>query len=266
MNWFNQVLSKEWDIVPAGGLTGDAYVAKKNGQRLFLKRNSSPFLAVLSAEGIVPKLIWTKRLENGDVITAQEWMYGRELSPEEMQEARVAELLKKIHQSSELLHMLMRLGKKPIRENIRYAHIQKRILNSELIGYQEVQKALFYLKKNLPHTRTEYQTVCHGDLNHNNFLMSTNGRLYLIDWENATIGDPLTDYATILNSYIPEEDWHHWLKQYGIQKDEQLVKRMNWYLLIDSLAYLAWYYERKDAKKLYQTLNDLVELNNRVCS
>lgn len=39
---------------PAGGATGDAYYAEHNGQQLFLKRNSSPFLAVLSAEGIVP--------------------------------------------------------------------------------------------------------------------------------------------------------------------------------------------------------------------
>lgn len=64
------LLGQEWEIIPAGGATGAAYFAQHKGQRLFLKRNSSPFLAVLSAEGIVPKLIWTKRLENGDVITA----------------------------------------------------------------------------------------------------------------------------------------------------------------------------------------------------
>src|SRR5699024_8493866 len=167
---FEQALGPGWNIQSAGGLTGDAYIAEKEDKKLFLKRNSSPFLAVLSAEGFVPKLIWTKRLENGDVITAQEWMYGRDLKPREMQEDRVAELLKRIHQSSELLHMLMRLGKKPIRESIRYAQIKHRLVKSNLIGHQEVQKALFYLKKNQPHTRLDHQSVCHGDLNHNNFL------------------------------------------------------------------------------------------------
>jgi thiamine kinase-like enzyme len=68
-----QLLGKEWEITPAGGATGDAYFAEYEGKKLFLKRNSSPFLAVLSAEGIVPKLVWTKRMENGDVFTAQQW-------------------------------------------------------------------------------------------------------------------------------------------------------------------------------------------------
>ena len=76
------LFGQDWEIVPAGGATGAAYFAQHEEQRLFLKRNSSPFLAVLSAEGIVPKLVWTKRLENGDVITAQQWMSGRELKPE----------------------------------------------------------------------------------------------------------------------------------------------------------------------------------------
>lgn len=79
--------------------------------KAFLKRNSSPFLAVLSAEGIVPKLVWTRRMENGDVITAQHWLDGRELKPKDMNSSRVTELLSKIHHSNELLDMLKRLGK-----------------------------------------------------------------------------------------------------------------------------------------------------------
>src|SRR5699024_10841279 len=114
MHLFKQALGEEWHISPAGGLTSDAYVAEKDNQRLFLKRNSSPLLAVLCAEGIVPKLVWTKRMENGDVITAQEWLEGKKLESKDMQHLQVADLLRKIHHSSELLHMLMRLGKKPV--------------------------------------------------------------------------------------------------------------------------------------------------------
>lgn len=61
----------------------------------FFKTEFLSFLAVLSAEGIVPKLIWTKRMENGDVITAQECLNGREFKPEEMTRDGVAKLLKK---------------------------------------------------------------------------------------------------------------------------------------------------------------------------
>lgn len=89
------ILGQGWEVIPAGGATGEAFFAKHQDQKLFLKRNSSPFLAVLSAEGIVPKLVWTKRTENGDVITAQQWLSGRELKPDEMSQDRVAKLLKK---------------------------------------------------------------------------------------------------------------------------------------------------------------------------
>ena len=79
VNQLKHLLGQEWEISPAGGATGEAFIAVNDDQKLFLKRNSSPFLAVLSAEGIVPKLMWTRRLENGDVITAQHWHPGREL-------------------------------------------------------------------------------------------------------------------------------------------------------------------------------------------
>jgi thiamine kinase-like enzyme len=109
------ILGQEWEIVPAGGATGEAFYASYNDQRLFLKRNSSPFLAVLSAEGIVPKLVWTKRLENGDVITAQQWLPGRELKPRDMTHENVARMLRKIHRSEPMVGMLSRLEKQPLK-------------------------------------------------------------------------------------------------------------------------------------------------------
>ena len=48
-----------WDLHPIGGDTGQAYMGVKDHERVFLKRNASPFLAVLSGEGITPKLIST---------------------------------------------------------------------------------------------------------------------------------------------------------------------------------------------------------------
>ncbi|GAA0433667.1 phosphotransferase family protein [Virgibacillus salarius] len=265
MDWLKRVLGNEWQVTPAGGLTGDAYLATKNDQRLFLKRNSSPFLAVLSAEGIVPKLIWTKRMENGDVITAQEWLEGRELKPAEMQHTDVAALLRKIHHSSELLHMLMRLGKKPVTSDESYLNILKRLEYTDLLKTNEyVQKALVYLKKLLPITREQKLVVCHGDLNHNNVLLTDEGNLYLIDWDNALIADPVTDYGMVLKWYIPKENWDEWLRNYGITSDNRLIERMYWYLLLDALHYVCWHVERKEISKVHERLQDLKELNDHI--
>ncbi len=81
-------------------------MAEQDGQKLFLKRNSNPFIAALSAEGIVPKLVWTKRIETGEVVTAQHWKNGRELSSNEMKQTRVLHFIKKkIHNSRPLLNV-----------------------------------------------------------------------------------------------------------------------------------------------------------------
>lgn len=265
VDWLQQVLGNNWNITPAGGLTGDAYIAEKDNKRLFLKRNSSPFLAVLSAEGIVPKLIWTRRLNNGDVITAQEWVKGRDLKPADMQHHQVAELLHKIHHSSELLHMLMRLGKKPVTSDDALILIKQRLASSASIANNaDVRLGLTYLEQLLPITRKQKQVVCHCDLNHNNLLMTDEGKLLLIDWENAMIADPITDYGMILKWYVPEEKWDDWLKEYGVEQDEHLIKRMYWYLLLDALNYLSWHDERKEPFKVRDRLADIEELNEQI--
>nr|GGG84886.1 phosphotransferase [Virgibacillus oceani] len=262
MNWLSASLGKEWNITPAGGLTGDAYIAENNNKKLFLKRNSSPFLAVLSAEGIVPKLVWTKRMENGDVITAQEWIDGRKLEPEEMRQNRVAELLRKIHHSSELVHMLMRMGKKPKTPDVNLKKLKHRLNANNLIEqYSEVGKGLSYLQQLLPVTREQKQVVCHCDINHNNLLLTNDGQLYLVDWDNAMIADPIMDFGMLLKWYVPIDDWPNWLDTYGVTYDKQLFERMYWYLISDALYYINWHYNRKEPNKVMERLQDLRELN-----
>ena len=57
-------------------------------------------IATLSAEGIVPRLRWTKRISNGDVLIAQDFENGRTLNTEDMTDKRIPEILKKVHGSS----------------------------------------------------------------------------------------------------------------------------------------------------------------------
>lgn len=262
---FEQALGPEWNITSAGGLTGDAYIAEKEDKRLFLKRNSSPFLAVLSAERLVPKLVWTKRMENGDVITAQEWLDGRKLEPEEMQQIGVAELLKKIHESSELLHMLMRLGIQPVPTNDQFDMLCMDVSASAFMQvHEEVKLGLRWLEALLYATENQPQVVCHCDLNHNNLMITEEGTVYLVDWDNATIADPAIDFGTVLMRYIPREDWTRWLAAYGEIKDEQLMKRMYWYLIAETMHYIQWHYDRNETSHVQERLEDLAHLNIEV--
>lgn len=234
------ILGQEWEIVPAGGATGEAFFARHKDQRLFLKRNSSPFLAVLSAEGIVPKLVWTKRLENGDVISAQQWLAGRELKPNEMKQERVAKLLKKIHCSKPMLGMLRRLEKSPLLPENLFQSIKDQ-LDQDVLLFREVIKAMDFLKKEAINVFSEEKVVCHGDVDHNNWLLAENNQLYLIDWDGAMIADPAIDLGLLLYWYIPEDDWEYWLSMYGKKLTNHLRHRMKWYVALQTLSSIQWY-------------------------
>ncbi|MFC3883274.1 phosphotransferase [Bacillus songklensis] len=245
------ILGSEWEITPAGGATGEAYFAKFKDRKLFLKRNSSPFLAVLSAEGIVPKLVWTKRMENGDVITAQHWLTGRELKAEDMDSKKVAALLSKIHHSKELLDMLKRLGKMPLLPKELLEQLEAD-MHPDLKRLPVIQKGFDYLWRELPNIQAEKYVVCHCDVNHNNWLLSEDNQLYLIDWDGAMIADPAIDLGLLLYSYIPRKNWGEWLNLYGEKLTEDLEKRMKWYVIGQIIFSIKWYkYKNEEAELKY---------------
>lgn len=237
-----------WEIMSAGGATGEAFFARYHEQKLFLKRNSSPFIAVLSAEGIVPRLKWTKRLENGDVITAQHWLNGRELKATEMTNPRIAKLLNKIHTSKPLTNMLKRLGKEPYEASIMLTEVET-TLDAELTQLQPVREAIHFLQTHLGQIGTEEYVVCHGDVNHNNWLLSEVDELFLIDWDGAMLADPAVDVGMLLYLYVPETEWPQWMSEYGIELTDEFRLRMKWYVVCQALIMLQW---QKNKSRLHE--------------
>lgn len=250
-----------WEISPAGGLTGEAYMASSGENKLFIKRNSSPFLAVLSAEGIVPKLLWTRRMDNGDVLTAQKWMNGRVLTPKEMSSEQVAGLLKKIHTSEPLLSMLRRLGKKPVTT----AEILNR-LAEQAKGRTEtraLRQAINFLKDTAELAEYPKKMVCHSDINHNNWLLGHEEKnLYLVDWDQAVIADPAMDLAMLLYWYVEEDQWEDWLGLYGLEFNRSLQLRLIWHMVAMTLRFMFWHQEHAEMKKIILFEKDLLWLND----
>lgn len=259
VNVVEQFYQLGWTLDSAGGASGEAYMAEQDGQKLFLKRNSNPFIAALSAEGIVPKLVWTKRIETGEVVTAQHWKNGRELSFKEMHQKRVAQLLKKIHNSKTLLNMLKRMEMEPITPTIMLRKINAS-LSREVLTHHIVRKALTYLEEHLPILDSRFFTVVHGDVNHNNWLLSDRDELYLVDWEGAMIADPAIDIGMLLYNYVPEQQWSEWLNIYGANDTIELQKRMKWYTVIQSIGMVQWYEEQKRYKDMNTWLKFLNEV------
>lgn len=257
--WIEGTLGKGWDVVPAGGATGEAYFASREETKLFLKVNASPFLAVLSAEGLVPKLVWTKRVENGDVLSAQQWINSRKLKPEEMNTEEIALLLRKIHTSSDLLEMFTRIQRQVLLPTDLLRMIEQQLKNTK--GEQKIIRIAFrYLKAHLPSIAYEELVVCHCDLSHHNFLRANNEKLYLVDWDSASIADPLLDVSMLLHWYVPRAQWESWLTTYGLAYTEELCNRMQWYIVAQTLYMYQWFSMRKNEKEASYCFESLLGL------
>ena len=249
-----------WQLHPISGDTGQAYMGIRNEEKLFLKRNSSPFLAALSVEGITPRLIWTTRIGNGDVLTAQEWCNGRTLEKEEMNTPQVPQMLGRIHESEALKRMLKRVGGIVFFPED-FVTQYENTLSFDLSQHKLMNQVLDLLKLNMPKTSEEDLRVCHGDLYRKNWLLSDANHLYVVDWDSTMLADSAYDLAMVLSKYINEDEWATWLSHYNKELTPELEQKIKWYSLMIDLFYV----NELHNKGYFHQMNDmLLKLEQRV--
>lgn len=247
----------EWHWHPIDdSQSGEAFMGTRRDEKVFLKRNSSPFIAALSAHGIAPKLIWSQRTYSGDILTAQEWKNGRLLRAEDMSSQAVIDLIKEVHQSQELLQLLKRVGGQTYRplEFIEdyYHQLPNNLMTNQfftdIINHLEDLVCEDFYRADL--------CVCHGDLHHNNFLVDEDThQLYLVDWENVRIADPLSDMTDLLIRYLPPSRWMDWFARYRYDvQAPDFYDRVRWYSLINCLYQIKQYHQEGQNHKMNQMI------------
>ncbi|KAF1299084.1 aminoglycoside phosphotransferase [Enterococcus sp. JM4C] len=242
-------LDQEWRVRPIKGDTGKTYIGMRNNDRVFIKRNTTPMLAALSREGITPRLVWTKRTGNGDTLTAQEWMEGRILTPDEIGRRNdVIDVLYHLHHSSTLKTMMEKIGGKFVTPELMLQEYQQQMPDA-IKKNKFLELVLRYLKRQMPSYNKEQYTVVHGDVNHRNWMVCQN-YLYLVDWDSIMFADPAVDIGTILGHYVPLSSWSQWLVSYGIRSSDETLERMHWYAVMNLLQEVSRLYKRNDFKRM----------------
>lgn len=240
-----ETFDSEWTLKPAGGESGQAYMGQSTTGRVFLKRNSSPFLAALSKEGLTPKLVWSKRTNDGAVYSAQEWLNGRSLRPSEMNTANVQALIRHYQQSANLLNMLKKIGgEEYTAEDLLEELITQ--LQENLKRHRLYQACLNYLRSSVTYINAAALTVSHSDLSADNFFLAENNRLYLVDWDNCRIADAFLDTSAVLLNYVPFDQWQHWFDQYPLPINKMAYLRLEWYSIYNLLNQINFDLERGD--------------------
>lgn len=248
-----------WKLHPIGGETGQAFMGVRDQEKVFLKKNSSPFLAALSLEGITPRLMWTKRTGNGDVLTAQEWCNGRTLEESEMTTSNIAEILTKVHRSDILKRLLKRVGGEEI-SAIDLLTEYETDLTSDLENHPVLQEAYHFLLKSLPlgYTQDDIR-VCHADISNDNMLLSDDGDLFIVDWDTAVLMDYLFDIGQLFARYIEKDDWGKWAKKNNLEFTDNEKHRIHWYTIMNLLLDIKYAHR----KTRYNKMNELILKLNR---
>lgn len=243
-----------WKLHPIGGETGQAFMGIRDQEKVFLKKNSSPFLATLSLEGITPRLIWTKRTGNGDVLTAQEWCNGRTLERAEMSDKKVVDILNKLHQSAILKRLLNRISGVEVNEEDLLREYEEG-LTDDLRMHPLLNKAYHFLSNSSPLVYSDQDiTVCHADISNKNMLYSDKDDLYLVDWDTAILMDYLFDIGQLLARYVEKDEWEKWAKETEKSYNDNEKDRIYWYVIINLLLDIK--YEHR--KNRYNRMNELI--------
>ena len=246
-----------WQLHPLDGATGKAFMGTKDEQKLFLKKNTSPFLAALSLEGISPRLVWTKRMGNGDVLTAQEWCNGRTLERSEMSSSRVVQKLSQVHRSQTLKKMLQRVEGRSVTSTDLLSQFLIGLVD-DLRSHPTIIQAVDQLettKQQLP--LDSEHCVCHGDASHKNWLLSDSDDLYLVDWDSVVLADPAYDLGQYLSRYGKQLDDEEWLSHYTGIISKQFKEKVLWYQIMASLNDIKEYYYKRRLNDLNDSLTNL---------
>ena len=171
---------------------------------------------------------------------------------------QVSELLARMHGSKLLKKMLLRVGGKTYTPADLLAQYFNG-LSSELRQHSLLAEATSRLKANQPQLERSNYEVCHGDLNHKNWLLSETGQLYLVDWEAVKLADPALDLSMLMCQYVPRKDWKQWLTRYAKKEPSpDMMKRIYWYAVMNLLLVIKHNYQRGHFHEMNQ---DIIKLN-----
>ena len=92
------------------------------------------------------------------------------------------------------------------------------------------------------HFRHCHSVPSHDEPNTSNMLVIAD-RLFLLDWDDVRLADPLRDLGPLLWWYYPPSAWDTFLQACHLPSDERMVHRIHWFAARASLEIALWHAE-----------------------
>lgn len=211
----------------------------KDGNTFVIKKTNTGFnhnldYSLLKEFDFVPKLI---KETNEEIVW--EWIEGTMLEvPTDNDLKQVAKILRTLHKSE--IHLPKNNFRKRSSYYIKEGHALGRKWPEIESNWKEMQRLMTKMRKKNP---------CHNDVWYQNLIKDENGKIWLVDWEYATMGDKHFDLAFYIDSSrLNERQKEIFLKEYdSFDNYNSYVKKYlpDWYRYVNWLT-LCWAYAQKE--------------------
>jgi thiamine kinase-like enzyme len=224
-----------WELtLPSSGRGQETYIARSNGDRYFIKVGAhTRRYQVMASLDLTPAVIVSGHLADGTSILVQPYIEGRNPSWQDFRHflPRIAAVVNKTHHSPALRGILPT----PLSEtykDVGLAAVRRVQQKWELHRAQvpvvanDVDEALAHLKLEIQGFVGSGLVSSHNDICNGNWLIASDGQVYLVDLEAMSLDDPAHDLGSLLWWYYPPELRPGFLESAGCQEDEAFQHRM----------------------------------------
>jgi thiamine kinase-like enzyme len=228
------VASQPWELALPEGHGGETYTARCEGQACFVKL--TPHAAryeVMASLGLTPPVLAAGTLADGASILIQSAVDGHAPTPRELrsQMRHCAEAVRLMHQSPRLRAMLpggysSLFSDSALRalELVRGRWQQFRSAVPEVVPF--VDASLDALEQEARKLVGSGSVASHNDICNANWLLTGEGRLYLVDLDQMAVDDPAVDLGALLWWYYPPKEREGFLEAAGYASEPGMTERM----------------------------------------
>lgn len=264
----NHFSGQNWELTtPSSGRGHETYIAHNSNDTFFVKLGAQvPYYELMASLDLTPAVIMAGHLEDDTSIMVQAYVNGRNPSWSDFRDylEPIAAVVDKTHHSPAIKNVLP----DGVSEQYKDAGLaaikrvqQKWELYRPLVPAEAevVNESLAQLKQEAQSFIGSGLVASHNDICNANWLIATDGRIYLVDLEAMSRDDPAHDLGSLLWWYYPPELRSRFLDRAGHPNDAAFRNRMRVRMALHCLDIIlprAGSFDRFDAGLFPENLTD----------
>lgn len=250
------------------GLSQASYIARRGHERVFIKLDAyTPALQRLAALGVAPAVLASGTYHGHSFVlqahvtgTYPDWRWFSSHLPE------LSSFIKKYQTDETLVRLLAPHDRISYQQHVLQ---EVRALRTGLdaaatmpLKHASVSQGFADLAQQASQLPESPLIPTHADPNYKNFLL-TDDRIYMLDWDDVVLSDPMRDVGLLLWWYVPETQWNEFFASYNQPLDAATLQRIYWWSARASLRIALWFDNKGDEDSADEFTTDFIAVLNR---